>query len=115
MKKIDSLMMGVRIRNQRELLGMTRDQLSEKIGKTSKFLMDIENGARGCSIQTLAKLSEHLFLSADYILFGGKANNREMFEEYLAHAIRRCPDDCVEELESIIAAYISAVNKRHKD
>lgn len=59
---------GRRIRNQREALHYTREQLGDMIGVTGKFLADIEGGMKGMSIQTLNKLATCLHLSTDFIL-----------------------------------------------
>ncbi len=49
---------------------MTRNELSEILDVTPKFCSDIENGARGMSLNTLSTISETLCMSTDYILFG---------------------------------------------
>lgn len=61
---------GARIRKQREFMGLTREQLAEKIEVTPKFCSDIELGVKGMSVPTLCRLSQVLSLSTDYILFG---------------------------------------------
>ena len=61
---------GSRIRQQREYMGYTREQLAELLDVTPKFCSDIELGVKGMSVPTLCKLSETLRLSTDYILFG---------------------------------------------
>lgn len=68
--KIDKLMMGQRIRTEREALGYTRDQFAEMLGVTPKFCSDIELGVKGVSMETLANISELFAIPTDYILFG---------------------------------------------
>ena len=53
MQKPDKRAIGERIRKHREELNMSREQLSEIMGITSKFLSDIEFGLRGFSIEKL--------------------------------------------------------------
>ncbi len=72
MKTIDYKLMGARIRTQRELLGYTREQLAEKLEVSSKFCSDIELGIKGMSMNTLAKLSDILCMSVDFILLVNK-------------------------------------------
>ena len=69
-KELDFKEIGNRIRLQREFLGYTRDYLAEQLSISINFCRDIEIGAKDMSIQTLAKMSHILKLSADYILFG---------------------------------------------
>lgn len=47
---------GARIRKQREFMGLTREQLAEKIEVTPKFCSDIELGVKGMSVPTLCRL-----------------------------------------------------------
>lgn len=67
---LDIKAIGIRIRNQREFLGLTREQLAEMIDITPKFCSDIELGVKGMSLNTLDLLSNQLKLSVDYILYG---------------------------------------------
>lgn len=76
MRDIDLKQMGLRIRKQRELLGLTREQFAEKLDVTSKFCSDIELGVKGMSITTLVKISKELKITTDYILLGTQAENR---------------------------------------
>lgn len=76
--EVELLMMGERIRKNRELLGMTRDQLSEKMGITTKFLSDVEYGYRGLSLKNLCKISQILGVSADYLLLGSDSSHRRL-------------------------------------
>jgi transcriptional regulator with XRE-family HTH domain len=71
---LDFKAIGNRIRLQREFLGYTRDNLAERLSVSTNFCRDIEIGAKGMSIQTLAKLSSILKLSVDYIMFGETAD-----------------------------------------
>jgi transcriptional regulator with XRE-family HTH domain len=68
--ELNFVAIGNRIRKQREFLGYTRDYVAEKVSVSTNFCRDIEIGAKGMSISTLAKLSAVLKISSDYILFG---------------------------------------------
>lgn len=69
-KLIDNKAVGRRLRLRRDALGITRDKLAEAIDVTPKFVQDIEYGNKGMSTETLARLSEVLGLTTDYILKG---------------------------------------------
>ena len=43
------------IRQQREYMGLTREQFAEQIDVTPKFCSDIETGAKGMSVPALQK------------------------------------------------------------
>ena len=93
--------MGNRIRKQRELLGYTREQLAEKLDVSTKFCSDIELGVKGVSIQTLAKLTELLHLSSDYILFG----------ECTQGDSQKCPVKYIYNLITIVNEFVHSVSE----
>lgn len=99
---------GARIRKQRELLGYTREQLSERINVSPKFCSDIELGIKGMSLETLCRLSKELTLSTDYILFG-KVNSN--IDEEIYNLISLCGKDDMFYLKSIIRNFIAVSNK----
>lgn len=110
MKVINYKLMGERIRRQRELLGYTREQLAEKLDVSTKFCSDIELGVKGISIQTLAKLTDLLNISTDYILFGEciKGNSTEL--EMLALLSQKCPEKYRNNLITIVNAFVNSVS-----
>lgn len=70
MELYDRLAVGERIRKRRLLLGMTQEELAEKVGRAYKYCQDIERGTCGMSIDTLLKLSFSLNISLDFLMFG---------------------------------------------
>jgi len=96
---------GYRIREQRELLGYTRESLAEKLNVSPKFCADIENGVKGMSIETLCKISKELMLTTDYILFG---RNKADFDDELLNLIGLCNKEKVQYLKNIIRNFIKA-------
>lgn len=69
-KTYDRLAAGERIREKRNLLGFTQDEMAEKIDRAAKYYADIECGSCGMSVETLMALSETLDMSLDYIIYG---------------------------------------------
>ena len=53
---------GKRIRQQREFMGLTREQFAEQIDVTPKFCSDIEAGVKGMSVPTLCRIAKVLRL-----------------------------------------------------
>ena len=51
-------------------MGMTQEQLSEKIGIETQSCSNMERGTRLFSVEVLLKIAEALNVSADYILTG---------------------------------------------
>ena len=106
MQELNFLDIGNRIRRQREFLGFTRESLSEQLSVSVNFCRDIEIGAKGMSIQTLAKLSNILMLSLDYILFG-KTVNSDI--EPLILMLNSCKPEKRKYVEDILKLFLLAI------
>lgn len=69
--------MGKRIRERRELLKMSRDELARRLDVTSKFIADLEYGEKGASVKNLYRLKQILGVSVDYLMDGNPSNQNE--------------------------------------
>ena len=107
MRELDFKEIGVRIRQQREFLGYTRDYLSEHLSVSVNFCRDIEIGAKGMSVQTLVKLSNILKLSLDYILLG-ETVNRDV--EPLVLMLNSCRPEKRKYAEDILRSFLLAID-----
>ena len=89
MQGIDYVKIGKRIREARKAQNLTQEAASEKCDITSAYYGNIERGDKKMSIETLAKVSQGLNLSVDYLLFG------EMQDELALHLseIKHLVDD----------------------
>lgn len=62
--------MSTRIKQRREALGYTQEGFCEIIGLSASSYTKIENAFQKPALDTLIKISEHLDLSLDYLVFG---------------------------------------------
>lgn len=69
-----NLTVGLRIREVREVLNMTREEFSEKCNISSSFLAAVESGKKAVTSKTLYKICTYANISADYIIRGNKEN-----------------------------------------
>lgn len=90
----DRLAVGERLRLKRTLLGMTQDEIAEKINRASKYYADIERGSCGMSTETLLALSHVLNMSIDYIIFGVTAKDNDVIHTNEVMAIMNLLDNC---------------------
>lgn len=67
---MDYVDMGKRIRKQRQLIGLTQQELAERIGVSTSFVGHVERGTRKASLETLVALSNALGVGVDYLLAG---------------------------------------------
>lgn len=61
---------GERIRELRELQCYTREGFAEKVDISAKFLYDVETGKKGCSADTMYRISRALSVSVEYLMTG---------------------------------------------
>ena len=68
-KKPINIEVGENVRMYRERAGYSREQFSELMGVSPRFIADVETGFAGVSLTTLKKLCEVLGVSADRLLW----------------------------------------------
>lgn len=76
-KEISIKNMGYILKQARLKMGYTRDQLSERVGISHRYLTAIENEERRPSYEVLSKLLRNLGLSADSIFYPEKESEPE--------------------------------------
>lgn len=106
----DPVLMGQRIKEQRLLLGYSREKLAELANITPRYCYDIELGTKNMSLKTLCKVSSALSVSTDYILFGPKTDHDEYIP--LTALVQTCPPQQLKHLEQIVSQYIQTVQKK---
>lgn len=72
---MDYVDMGKRVRKQRQLIGLTQQELAERIGVSTSFVGHVERGTRKASLETLVALSNALGVGVDYLLAGSLQSN----------------------------------------
>lgn len=102
-----NLEIGTRIRNKREYLGYTREQLAEKLDLSPKHVGDIEIGAGGMSTAVLIRMCQVLNVTADYILFGKEeyTNNSPIID-----AFKTVDEKHVASAEELLKVFIKALD-----
>ncbi len=92
----DRIAVGERIRNRRTQIGMSQDELAERIDRATKYCSDIERGICGMSVETMLAISDILDISLDFMMFGA-ASEEELErqshdEQTLLHLLSKCTD-----------------------
>ena len=110
----DRLAVGDRIRNKRIQLGLSQNELSEKIDRATKYCSDIERGTCGMSVETMLALSECLDMNLDYMMFG-EASEEEMARQErdelaILHILSRCTERQREYAIRLLKLYIASMN-----
>ena len=77
MTKQERVAMGQRLRQQRTLLGLTREEFAELADISAGYYGQIEVGTSQMSLDTLIKISKTSRLSMEYILLGEEPHSGE--------------------------------------
>ncbi|MGN0714891.1 MAG: helix-turn-helix domain-containing protein [Anaerovoracaceae bacterium] len=105
-KVLNQKEIGRRVRLRREDLGLSREQLAEKIDVSNQFIADIEYGNRGMSLETLYKMSKILQTSADYFLAGKiyeeKDEETALFLQEINAALDKCSKAQLKDVSQMI-------------
>ena len=65
---MDYRQLGVRVRQQRELNGLTQSQLAKQVGVSSSFIGHIERGEKKASVETVVALCNAMEISPSVLL-----------------------------------------------
>ena len=113
-EKYDRLAAGKRIRARRRLLGLTQEEMAERIGRVPKYYADIERGNCGMSVETLLALAKTLDLSLDYIILGEGKDGAEAHKDEVAvilDLIDRCQDKRRDYAMRLLKLFLAALDE----
>lgn len=93
-KSYDRLSVGDRIRSKRLALGLSQEEIAERINRATKYYSDIERGSCGMSIETMISIANSLDMSLDYMIFGTPTKEElqriECQKSSLTHILAQC-------------------------
>jgi len=98
--EINYVIIGNRIRLEREKFDMTREKLAELLNLSPYFLGQIERGERKMSVSTLISISECLHVSIDYLFF--EQVNINTNNNVLHSLINKCSEKEITVIEGLI-------------
>jgi transcriptional regulator with XRE-family HTH domain len=94
-----NLLVGLRIREIRETMKLSREKFSEKCDISESFLADVERGQKSLTAKTIYKICDACNVSADYIVLGHKKGfDRDICIEVL----NSFTDDQLEHITAIL-------------
>lgn len=94
---------GERISRRRKLMGLTQEQLAEKMDVSIQMISNLERGIKAIKIDNLVRLSEILNVSTDYILTGHQSPG-DM--DFLSKQIRQLSSESKGLIELIVSYYL---------
>jgi len=116
---------GKRIRQEREKLGLSREEFAEIIGLSDYYVGQLERGERQMSLPTLVNIVICLHVSLDYLVFGNvkycnnsidhysmvyETNDRSLDEMYML--LKKCTPNEIELFLKLIKTIIPYMSKK---
>lgn len=92
MKMIDYYRLGKRIKEQRDKLGLTQDNIATSADIANNTVSNIENGKTKVSLPTLVEIANCLETSVDYLLYDSL--------DYADHVSVKCINDILDKCDS---------------
>ena len=105
-KKTENVQIGMRVKQAREIAGLTQERLAELLDVTAQYISGVERGAVGLSVPILLQLCSVLLVSCDFILLGD-ADNSDI--SGVVARLSRLPADHIKNVEDIINRYIEGI------
>ncbi len=107
--ELDTHLIGIRIMQHRKSLGMTQEELAEKVGYSKNHLSSIERGLNIPTTQFLVKLCNVLGESPDYYLVGTLSEKGNE----LLDLIKMLPEEDKEIVCLVLKTYLGHKRQKH--
>ncbi len=98
--KIDNRAIGQRMREERQKLGLSREEFAEIIGLSDYYVGQLERGERQMSLPVLAKIADCLHVTLDYLIFGKTIYDGHY--SYDSYYVLDSPDNNMRELADLL-------------
>ena len=114
LKELNKAAIGARVRERRELLGLSKEELASRLGVTAKFVGDVEYGEKGISTKNLYRLKQILGVGADFLLEGmeeGVSEDQEkaVLQENIMGSLSICSTKQLGVMEQITQLYVEGI------
>lgn len=111
----DRIAVGERIREQRMRIGLSQDELAERIDRATKYCSDIERGICGMSVETMLSIADNLDMTLDYMMFGEASKDelerQKHDENVLIHLLSKCTDKQRDYAIRLLKLYIASMTQ----
>ena len=103
--------LGQRIRNARELRGLTQEKLAERVGINNSFLSQIERGLKAPSLKTLHALATDLGVGVGQLFGDEETITSALVEQEVAALLAAAPASHKKALVDLLRAGIDLTGR----
>ena len=94
--------LGKKIKEERMKIGLTQEELGEKIDSTGAYIGQIERGERNASMTKIMLIAEKLNVSIDYLTGNVYFNNNSSLDDNIMEELRSTTNKQKEMIKEII-------------
>jgi transcriptional regulator with XRE-family HTH domain len=100
---VDYVALGEKLRQKRNILGLSQDAVSEKLGLSESFYGHIERGSKVLSVESLIKIARYYDMSLDFLLMdSSNSGNDKKLQAELDNIFRDKPPSQTDYLLNIL-------------
>ena len=81
---------GIRVLENRKRMGLTQEQLAEKVDLSVSYISHIERGTRKASMETMVKISNILGITVNELLYGNQSNDNSEYQTDMDMLLEGC-------------------------
>ena len=90
--KVDYVLLGMRIKEQRQRRTLTQQQLAEKVNLTPGFISRIETGNKKPSLEVLLSICAALNITLNDLLVGNQISQESDYNEEVTELLSHCDE-----------------------
>jgi transcriptional regulator with XRE-family HTH domain len=105
---IDTL--GITLKNARNALEMTQEQLAEHLDVSTRYIMQIENGHKKPSYKLLLRIVRKLYIQPDSIFYPEKPSKDSQIED-LVRMLYNCDERSMKVIRATVKASLESQSK----
>lgn len=108
---MDYYILGQRIRKARKILGLSQEELAEKVGISVTHMSHIETGNTKLSLPVFVSISQELNIKTDELLHDNLDNIRDVTENEILEILSQCTAREICILSDIIKAVKKSLDR----
>lgn len=111
---MNELMIGKRIREERQHLNLTQERLAEDVDLTTAYIGQVERGERNLTIENLIKVANRLGVTVDYLLSDALTSENDTTLLQLSQLLsQRSPEEKLLVLD-VVTSLLSYLDRSNK-
>lgn len=110
---VDAASVGTRIRKIRQVTGYSQVQMADKVHVSESYITLIELGKRNASLEVLVSIAEVLGTTLDYLVFGKREVQQELYRDWAHLMEQRTPQE-IQSAHTLVREFFACLDSAGK-